>query len=82
MALRQILSNILLPNLERDLSRSVTSQLATVHNMTDTMLAPHVYCFESAATTSMRGFAKTGARAAPARMVKVEYPAPKGGLFD
>jgi hypothetical protein len=82
MALRQI-SKLFLPNFERDLSRAIASEMATAGSMTDTMLAPHVYAFESVSTsTSLGAFGKTGARCAPQRIVKVELPFTKKGLFE
>jgi hypothetical protein len=84
MALRQIISKLFLPNLERDLSRTIASELATVNTMMDSMLAPHVYAFESVSTsTSLGAFGQTGARSAPQqRLVKVELPVTRKGLFE
>ena len=83
MALLRQISKIFLPNLERDLSRSIASEMATVGSMTDTMLAPHVYAFESVSTsTSLGAFGQTGARSAPERFVKVELPFTQKGLFE
>jgi hypothetical protein len=83
MALLRQISKMFLPNLERDLSRAIGSEMATVGTMTDTMLAPHVYAFESVATsTSMGAFVQTGARNAPQRFVKIELPFTKKGLFE
>ena len=86
MALRQAISKFLLPNLEQDLQRSVRTELATVAHMTDTMLAPHVYAYESASTSQQGAFHGTGSRMAPAEQqqmfVKVEYATPGRGLFQ
>jgi hypothetical protein len=86
MALRQVLSKMLIPNLERDLTKSIGSELSAVGSMMDTMLAPHVYGYESRIVSG--GFQATGARKAPAvsssnvMMKKVEFPVPVQGLFQ
>jgi hypothetical protein len=84
MALRQIISKIILPNIERDLTKVIGSEFASVDIMTDTMLAPHVYGYESTATNN-RAFAKTEARNARVqeeRLVRISYPAPEKGMFN
>jgi hypothetical protein len=87
MALRQVLSKMLIPNLERDLSKSIGTELSAVGSMMDTMLAPHVYGYESRILSG--GFQATGARKAPSVssssnvvMKKVEFPVPVQGLFQ
>ena len=94
MAFRQVLSKVLVPNLERDLTKSIGSELATVSTMTDCLLSPNVYGYESISTTKTMAsgaFAKTGVAydnksiaasgATKDIFVKVEFPAPTRGLF-
>ncbi len=75
--LRQIISRFVLPNVENDLSRSITRQLAKVHDMTDCMIAPAVYAFEPAVGGSFGATSKHAQR-----IVKVEYAVPGRGLFQ
>ena len=77
MIFRQI-SKALIPNLERDLSKSLKTELATAAKMTDCMIAPTVYGYEASAVGGV--FGKTAAR--QSRMVKVQYPAPQKGFFE
>lgn len=75
--LRQIVSKILIPTLERDLNKSIGAEMATASKMMDCMLAPTVHAYQ----TSMGGaFAKTAS--AQARNIKVAYPVPGKGLFQ
>ncbi|KAL3937000.1 MAG: hypothetical protein SGBAC_007799 [Bacillariaceae sp.] len=73
-----------LPGLEQDLSRAIGREIAKVPAMTDCMIAPSVYAFEPAMGTSVTAgaFGRSAHAASPVRMVKVEYPAPKLGLFS
>ena len=88
MAFRQVLSKVLVPNLERDLTKSIGSELATVSTMTDCMLSPNVYGYESVSTTRSMApgaFSKTGVafdNKKPEVFVKVEFPPPAKGLFN
>lgn len=86
MALRQVFSKFVLPGLEQDLSRAIGREVAKVPAMTDCMIAPSVYAFEPAMGTSVTAgaFGRSALAASPVRtmMVKVEYPAPKPGLFS
>jgi hypothetical protein len=80
----QVVGRLLLPNLERDLTRSVTRQLQTAHNMADCMIAPTVHAFESSsrAASGAMGATATHAQRATA-VVKVQYPVPgTRGLFQ
>jgi hypothetical protein len=77
--LKQVISRLLLPNLEQDMSRSLSRQLAKVHDMTDCMIAPTVHAFEPAAMRA-GSFAATAKQAQ--RLVKVEYAVPGKGLFQ
>ena len=87
MALRQILSKaVILPNLERDLSRTLNAELLTVPNMTDCMVAPYVYGYQSSpvSVSDNGAFSRTSSRqqAGAGRLVKIEYVAPPKGLFS
>ena len=75
MALRQLASRFILPNLEKDLSCSISRQLQQVHDMTDCMIAPTVHAFQARSA----GFAGATAKQNQRRMVKVEYPVPGEG---
>jgi hypothetical protein len=80
MIFRQVINTFLVPGLERDLSKAISKEVASVHQMTDCFLAPTVHAFREA--TSINGaFGQTARAASPNRMVKVEYPAPEKGLF-
>eukprot|EP00980_Cylindrotheca_fusiformis_P010379 scaffold2307_cov123-Cylindrotheca_fusiformis.AAC.3 len=80
MAFRQVLNKMVMPELERDLSKAIGKELSSVQKMTDCFLAPTVHAFQE---TSARGaFGQTMKASAPNRMVKVEFPAPGRGLFQ
>jgi hypothetical protein len=85
MALRQIISKAFLPNFERDLSRSLSSQMATAGEMVDNLMAPQAYAYQKTSGVSSGSggaFGSTTARQAPV-MTKVSYDAPKeNGLFQ
>jgi hypothetical protein len=81
MSLLQVISKFAVPGLERDLSKAISKELASAHQMTDCFVAPTVHAFREA--TSISGaFGQTVRAASPNRMVKVEYPAPGKGLFQ
>lgn len=74
--LRNIVKTIL-PHLEQDLNRSIGKEIATME--VNNMLAPQVFGYMKSSAGAFRG---TQSRNAPARLVKVEFPAPhKQGLF-
>lgn len=77
------LSKLLMPGLERDLTKAVTAELASASKMTDCFLAPAVYAYEKTGGAIGMGHA-TSALEQRATMVveKVHYPIPKGGLFQ
>eukprot|EP00339_Tiarina_fusa_P008131 CAMPEP_0117020832 /NCGR_PEP_ID=MMETSP0472-20121206/15792_1 /TAXON_ID=693140 ORGANISM="Tiarina fusus, Strain LIS" /NCGR_SAMPLE_ID=MMETSP0472 /ASSEMBLY_ACC=CAM_ASM_000603 /LENGTH=78 /DNA_ID=CAMNT_0004726155 /DNA_START=58 /DNA_END=294 /DNA_ORIENTATION=- len=75
--IRNAFSKLLFPTLEGDLNKFVTKELAKAHNMTDCMLAPTAYAYESVATS---GISATAQR--HTRVVKVEVPIPGRGLFQ
>ena len=71
------ISKVILPNLERDLTKSIGKEIASME--VNNMLAPQVFGYVKASAGAFRG---TQSRSAPARLVKVEFPAPsKQGLF-
>lgn len=80
MSLRQAVSKLLLPNLDRELSRSMATELSTVSNMVENMLAgtPQVYGYAAAKPSG--AFKSSEKRQ---EFVKVHYPSPKeNGLFQ
>jgi hypothetical protein len=78
---RQAISKLLLPNLERDLSKEISTRMNGAHKMTDCFLAPSVYAYQAeAANAGARAFASTTAR--QQRLVKTQYAAPGKGLFQ
>ncbi|CAJ1943351.1 unnamed protein product [Cylindrotheca closterium] len=81
MAFRQVLSKAILPGLEQDLSRAISKEISKVPSMVDCMVAPSVFAFEPAAVASAAAGAFGRSAQRHSRMVKVEYPAPKPGLF-
>ena len=76
--IRNAITKIVLPNFERDMSKSVAKELAKAHTMTDCMLAPSVFAFERQSLRS--GVSATTKR--DFRMVKIDYAAPGKGLFQ
>lgn len=80
MALRQLLTKAVLPTFEQDLSRSLSSSLATQAHMVDNLLAPNVYAFAGGNQTQRTGAFRTGERL-HAPVHKVEIPIKKQGLF-
>mmetsp|Transcript_30847 Transcript_30847/g.51251 ORF Transcript_30847/g.51251 Transcript_30847/m.51251 type:complete len:85 (+) Transcript_30847:214-468(+) len=82
--LRQVLSKALLPNLERDLTKSVSHEVAKAHQMADCFLSSsQVYAFvprvSSSSSASFAGATPKPQQRLP--LVKVEFPAPTPGLF-
>lgn len=81
--LRQAISKVLIPNLERDLTRSLNQELAAAHNMTDCFLSPSVYAYESRTVTGGAFNATSVPQQRRATYVKTHYPIPSNrGLFD
>ena len=74
---RNVISKILLPNFERDLTKTISREVSKVHSMTDCMIAPTAYAFE--ANGAQRVFTATAKR--DFRLTRVEYPVPGQGLF-
>jgi hypothetical protein len=77
------LSRMLLPNLEKDLSKAVTESLKSSAQMTDCFLSPAVYAFEKTPVSSGFGHATSSLeRRVGTSFEKVHYPAPAKGLFQ
>jgi hypothetical protein len=83
MALRKLISNAILPNIDRDLCRSMAKELATVAPMCDNMLAPQAFAYSATGNLSAGAFQKSAARSAPMsdRLVKVHFPTTSEGMF-
>jgi hypothetical protein len=83
MALRKLISNFILPNMEQDLSRSMAAELATVAPMVDNMLAPQAFAYSATRNLSAGAFQSSATRSAPVsdRLVKVHYAAKPEGFF-
>ena len=79
---RQAVSRVVFPNLDRDLSRTVSQQLSKVENMTDCMIAPTVHAYEPMASSSAAFAGATRQQLQRTTLRKVEYPAPGRGLFQ
>lgn len=84
MSIRQILSKIVLPNFERDLSASLSKEIQSVPGMVDSMLAGQVFRYGTAGRASSGAFQTTWARSSPVNqpVVKIHYPSEKRGLFQ
>jgi hypothetical protein len=84
MALRQILSKALLPNLDRDLGRVLASEMDSVSFMVENPLASQVFGYAPAAAGSSplgRGTSALRAPAGRSLMVKKYYPSQTQGLM-
>lgn len=71
---------MVVPGLERELSKAIGKELSSVPKMTDCFIAPTVHAFLE--TSASGAFGKTLRAGAPHRMVKVEYAVPGRGLFQ
>jgi hypothetical protein len=86
---RQILSKSVLMNLERDLSGSIATQVASVPAMVDNMLAPQAYAYQPQHVLGAGAYQTTGRRSSPlsqaslltANVQKVHIPMKNNGLF-
>jgi hypothetical protein len=86
MALRKLISNAIIPNIDRDLSRCIAKELATDAAMVDNMLAPQAFAYSASGNLSAGAFQKSAALSAPVsntnrRLVKVHFPATHEGMF-
>lgn len=84
MVLRKLASKILLPNLERDLSRTLSKEVSTMDELA--FMAGRVYSYQTKASASPSVFGSTSIRQAPAgsmgsTLVRVEKPVIGNGLF-
>jgi hypothetical protein len=81
MSLKQLASKVLLPNLERDLSRSLTKEVGAMDELM--FMAGRVFSFSARAASSPSAFASTASRQAPAgtKLVRIEKPVTTKGLF-
>ena len=75
-------SRFLLPNLERDLTKAVSKELATASKMSDCFLAPTVYGYESRAVSSTGIGHATSSVHQRTVVEKVHYKVPAQGLFQ
>jgi hypothetical protein len=82
--LRQAISKLLLPNLERDIAKEISTLMNGAHTMTDCFLAPSVYAYQAEAAANAgaarAAFASTAAR--QQRLFKTQYASPGQGLFQ
>lgn len=75
---RQLISRAVLPSLEKDLSKTLSKEVAAMDGMLGPMLPSQVFGYQQHA---VRGaFAGSAPRSAP-RVERVHYPAPAKGLF-
>jgi hypothetical protein len=87
MALRKLVSKFVLPSINHDLSRSVSSELSVVANMVDNMLAPQAFAYGSKLSTSTSGTYQPSSNVfsqVPSSqniVVKTMYPVVPEGLF-
>jgi hypothetical protein len=88
MALRKLISRMVLPNFEHDLSRSVSAEISIVANMVDNMLAPQAFAYESTGSNktsgAFQGSASVSSRQSSSEtmMMKNIYPIQQEGLFQ
>eukprot|EP00542_Grammatophora_oceanica_P013859 CAMPEP_0194029294 /NCGR_PEP_ID=MMETSP0009_2-20130614/3059_1 /TAXON_ID=210454 /ORGANISM="Grammatophora oceanica, Strain CCMP 410" /LENGTH=80 /DNA_ID=CAMNT_0038668917 /DNA_START=86 /DNA_END=328 /DNA_ORIENTATION=- len=75
MALRQIISKAVFPTLERDLHRSLGSELANAGDMVANFLSPQVYGYKSQTPAG-------GAFGATQKVQKVHYSVEQQGMFQ
>ena len=83
MALRKLISKAILPNFEKDISRTLAREFESSYTLLDTMMQPQAYGFVSQGA-SAGVYRTSGLRAmqAPTAAVKkVEFPVKQVGLF-
>lgn len=78
MALRRLVSRVIFPTIERDLSASIGREMEAVDGMLNNMLAPQVFGYDKPTSGAIRG---TTPLHSPG-MIKVTYPVKPQGLFD
>jgi hypothetical protein len=77
MALRNLVSKALFPNLDQQLHKSIAKAVNTVPEMVDCMTAPTAFAYTNA---SKGAFASSGLRAAPIK--KMHLSIKHEGLFE
>jgi len=90
MALRNLISKVVLRDFERDLSRSVSAEVSSVSTMVDNMLAGQVFGYSKMSSSTESGaFQKTQMRASPATacgndgvLTKIYMDVDKSGMFN
>jgi hypothetical protein len=82
MSLGKIASKILMPSLERDLSRTLTKEVGAMDELL--FMAGRVFSYQSQAVSNPSAFASTSIRQSPAgtKLVRVEKPVTSKGLFS
>jgi hypothetical protein len=85
MSFNKLLSKVLVPHLERDLSRSIGAEMTKASAMVDNLLAPTAYAYLPKAGRAHGGgaFSSTHVRQVGASQdkIKVYYPLQRQGLF-
>lgn len=81
MLVRSLISKIIVPTLESDLSRSVALEMSAVGNMVDNMLAPQAFAYESSRSNMGAFQGSTTLHQAHVPVVKAFYPIKSEGLF-
>ena len=81
MVLNRIASKLLVPNLERDLSRSLTKEVGSMDEFM--FMAGRIFSYETQAVSKPSAFSSTSIRQAPAatKLVRVERPVESRGMF-
>ena len=81
MVFKNIASQLLVPNLERDLSRSLSKEIGSMDELM--FMAGRVFSYQTQATAKPAAFASTSIRQAPAgtKLIRVEKPVTSKGLF-
>jgi hypothetical protein len=84
--IRQAVSKMLLPNLERDLTNAVRKELSSAHQMADCFLSSSsVFAYiPTASRAASIGRGTMAVQQAPIKFIKVDYShrAPAPGLFQ
>lgn len=82
MVLKQLASKLLLPNLERDLSHSLSKEVSTMDEFM--FMAGRVFSYQTQSASKPSAFSSTSIRQASTsgtRLVRVEKPVQSKGLF-
>lgn len=83
MALRRLISNAILPNLEKDISRTLKREIESVSPLLDSMMQPQAYGFvnQGAAAGVYRASGFAAGQVSPVPVKKVNYAIQQVGLF-